>query len=92
MRIFSTELSSINTKDIDQRVKRLEQKVFNIKDDLSKFFVLGRLRTDRSAPTNSADVNDLDLLYDTIFDDPYVYYLVNNSGALEWRRVLLNSF
>lgn len=92
MQLFNRELSTNSLNDIEQRIKRLEQRANNIKNDLSKFFVLGRLRTDRGAPTNSTDVTDLDLLYDLIVTEPYLYYLIDNSGSLEWRRITLNSF
>jgi len=92
MKIFARESESFNIKDLEQRVRRLEQKLFNLKDDFSSLFVLGRLRTDRIAPTNSNDVNSLDLLYDIVIDANNIYYLINDSGSLAWRTVTINSF
>lgn len=92
MPIFPTDTTIIGTQNTEERVKRLEQRLNNVKDDLTSFFVLGRLRIDRSAPLNSTDVQGLDTLYDIVLKDNYIYYLINNSDALEWRRVALSSF
>jgi len=92
MPIFPTDTTIIGAQNIEERVKRLEQRVNNIKDDLTSFFVLGRLRIDRGAPANSNDTTSLDLLYDVIIDKDYAYYLINNAGSLEWRRTALSSF
>lgn len=92
MKIFAREQVDFDVKDLEQRVRRLEQKFFNLKDDFSSLFVLGRLRTDRIAPTNSGDVNSLDLLYDIVIDSSNIYYLINDSGSLAWRTVVINSF
>lgn len=38
-------------------------------------------------PTGSADVIDGDRVGDVSFQDDYVYYLYNNAGTAEWRRI-----
>lgn len=92
MPIFPTDTTIMGTQNLEERVKRIEQRVNNTKNDLTSFFVLGRLRIDRDAPANSADIQGSDTLYDIVLKSDYVYYLVNNSGSLEWKRVALSSF
>lgn len=92
MPIFPTDNTIIGSQNTEERIRRIEQRVNNTKDDLTSFFVLGRLRVDRVAPTNSADVQNQDILYDVVLKNDYIYYLINNAGSLEWRRVGLNIF
>ncbi len=76
----------------EQRIALLENKVRLLNDTLKFYFVQGRLRTDRTAPTSSADVQTPDLLYDRVLKDDYEYTLINNAGTLEWRRITNSSF
>lgn len=53
-------------------------------------FVLGRYRTDRTAPTSATDVVNGDLEGDYLYDATYQYTLVNAGGAIRWDRRTLN--
>lgn len=89
---FSGDTSTVTTNVIEERLKRVEQQLEFINNTLSSVFVLGRLRIDRSAPANSADVLTLDAQYDIVRDADYEYILINNGGTLEWRRISYSSF
>ncbi len=75
-----------------QRVALLEQKLQNLPISNQAYFVQGRLRTDRSAPANSADVTTQDLLYDRVLTNAFEYILINDGGTLAWRQSTLNAF
>lgn len=78
---------------IDQRITLLEDRVRNQNQVLNGFFVKGRLRTNRPIPVDSNDIIDgFDLLYDRVLTDSYEYIVINDSGALKWRRVGLSTF
>lgn len=89
---FTQGASSVAPSVIEERLKRVEQQLEFINNTLSSVFVRGRLRTDRTAPADSADVMPLDAQYDIVRTANYEYILVDNSGTLEWRRVTYNSF
>jgi hypothetical protein len=78
--------------EIEQRVVFLENQLRIINKLLQPYFLQGRLRTDRSAPANSGDVFDSDKLYDRVVDANYEYFLIDNAGTLEWRRVAITVF
>lgn len=85
--------TSYNTSDqFSQRIALLENNMRILNNTLAAYFVLGRLRTDRTAPANSADVQTPDQLYDRVVTDAYEYILINNAGSLEWRRLTASSF
>jgi hypothetical protein len=78
--------------EIEQRLVFLENQLRIINKLLQPYFLQGRLRTDRSVPANSTDVFDPDRLYDRVVTPDYEYFLIDNAGALEWRRVAITVF
>lgn len=83
---------SISAPVIEERLKRVEQQLSFLNTTLSGYFTIGRLRTDRSIPASSADVTSLDALHDIVRDANYTYVLINDTGALKWRRITMSSF
>ena len=81
-----------NQTDIEKRIKQLEFNAGNAPRTLENYFVKGRLRTERAAPSASTDVTSADKLYDIVITTSYIYTLVNDSGNLRWRRVAISSF
>lgn len=82
-----------NTANIaTQRIVGLENQVRNLNFTLVPFFLKGRLRTDRTAPANSNDIQTPDLLYDWVIKDDYAYIVVDDAGDLKWRRFALGVF
>lgn len=71
--------------DVVQFIAR--QREIDIRDwnNLQNIYVLGR-KIDR-IPSSSMDVEITDRIGDISFQDDYVYYLFNNAGTTEWRRV-----
>ncbi len=87
------KLNIFNTSDqMAQRIVLLENQMRNLSSILAAFFIKGRLRTDRTAPTSSADVETPDLLYDWVIKDDYMYLLIDDAGSLAWRRVAVGAF
>lgn len=85
--------NTFNTPDqAEQRLVFLENQNRTLNFTLKPYFLQGRLRTDRTSPTSSADVQPPDQLYDRVVDASYEYILINNSGTLEWRRVAISVF
>lgn len=89
---FTNNEGTITTNIFEERLKRVEQQIQSIVDSLSTTFLLGRLRVDRTAPVDSNDVNALDALYDIVRDENYEYILINNSGTLNWVRIIMATF
>jgi len=86
-------MSSFTTSDIEERLRRLEQQVEYLVPSLNSVYIIGRLRTDRNSPANSADiVAGVDLLYDIVRDATYEYILIDAAGTLAWRRIIMSSF
>ncbi len=82
-----------NTKDITtQRLVGVENQIRNLNFTLVPFFLKGRLRTDRTAPADSNDIETPDLLYDWVIKDDYAYLVVDDAGGLKWRRITLDVF
>lgn len=77
---------------LERRVNELERQSRNLNNTLQAFFVQGRLRTDRTAPTSSTDIQSSDQLYDVVLKNNYEYVVIDNAGVLEWRRVALSTF
>lgn len=77
---------------VEQRIVFLENQVRDLNKTLQRFFLQGRLRTDRAAPTSKTDVQPPDKLYDRVVTPTYEYVLINNSTVLEWRRVSISTF
>lgn len=75
-----------------QRIVLLENQVRNLNTSLVPFFLKGRLRTDRTAPVDSNDIQTPDLLYDWVIKDDYAYLVIDDSGDLKWRRITLDVF
>ena len=76
----------------EERLKRVEEQVRALEVLAANSAILGRLRTDRTAPTSSTDVQPPDLEYDMVRDDSYQYVLVNNAGTLNWLRWSYSTF
>ncbi len=90
---FNTIDEIFNTpEEAIRRVSLLEAQVRNLSRSLQSFYVQGRLRTDRTAPANSADVQTQDAIYDRVLTDSFEYILINNAGTLAWRQVILSAF
>lgn len=92
---FTDSQSIVNTvglNPLEIRIKRIEQQLETLVPFLEALYVKGRLRTDRIAPTNSADVNEFDILYDIVRDEDFEYILIDDSGALAWRRIIMSVF
>lgn len=77
---------------IEQRLVFLEDQLRSLNNTLNAFFLKGRLRTDRTAPANSADVQVSDQLYDVVYTPTLAYVLINNAGTLAWRSIILSAF
>lgn len=77
---------------LEERIRRLEEEVREINNRWYNSFIIGRLRTDRTAPTDSADVQPPDLLYDVVRDTSYQYVLINDGGTLTWLRWAYSTF
>lgn len=84
--------NNIAMNQLAERIKRLEQQFEYITPTLDALYVKGRLRLDRMAPANSADVNSFDILYDIVRDADYEYVLIDDSGNLRWRRITMSAF
>ena len=90
---FSALDASFNsTEEAIRRVALVESQLRNLSQSLRAFYIQGRLRTDRIAPVNSADVLEQDAIYDRVLSPTFEYVLINNAGTLEWRRIILNAF
>lgn len=76
----------------EERLKRVEEQVRALEVLAANSAILGRLRTDRTSPTSSTDVQPPDLEYDMVRDDSYQYVLVNNAGTLNWLRWSYSTF
>jgi hypothetical protein len=77
----------------EQRLVDLENQVRDLNKILQNFFLQGRLRTDRAAPTSSTDIAaGIDKLYDRVITTTYEYILLNNAGTLQWKRVSISTF
>jgi hypothetical protein len=81
-----------NPDQIIQRIVALENQINDLNQTLNNIFVKGCLRTDRTAPTSSADVQTPDRLYDRVLKNDYEYILIDNAGALAWRRIAISVF
>jgi hypothetical protein len=78
--------------DLMRRLVFVENQINDLPISLTSSFLKGRLRTDRAAPSSSADVQSPDQLYDIVINASYIYLLIDNSGALAWRRVSISTF
>ncbi len=79
-------------EQFEQRLVFLENAMRNLTNTLPKYFLKGRLRTDRTTPTSSADVQPPDQIYDRVVDTTGEYLLIDNAGALEWRMITISVF
>lgn len=59
-------------------------------ENLPSRFISGRSVS--RVPSSSADVLVTDRIGDASYDNQYVYYLIDNAGTAEWRRINLHSF
>lgn len=60
-------------------------------NNLPNRFISGR-SVGRAVPVDSFDVLATDRVGDVLHDHQYVYYLIDNAGSIEWRRINLHSF
>lgn len=83
---------------LEERVKRLEEQQAAWGNRFFNTFMIGRLRTDRTAPTSSTDVQTPDMIYDVVRQNvittgvAYQYTLINNAGTLVWVRTIMSSW
>ncbi len=89
---FIDYISPISSSIIEERVRRLESQVINLENRQANNYLLGRLRFDRTAPVNSADVQTPDALYDVVYTPTFVYILINSSGTLTWVQYAVTTF
>lgn len=80
-----------------QEVKEQLRQIVNLRKDdittisqLPQVFVLGRKVG--KIPTDSADVVPEDKVGDFNVDASFAYYLIDNAGSPEWRRVAVGAF
>ena len=91
--MFEIPKKSFNPSyQLQQRVVLLENQLRILNNTLQRYFVAGRLRTDRTAPVDSNDVQPPDQLYDRVLTADYEYILINDANDLKWRRIALNTF
>lgn len=67
-------------------VSRLRSDDVREMDNLKTKYIVGRLRTDRTAPASATDVQEPDKLYDVVRTSTYEYVLIDVSGTLKWSR------
>mgnify|MGYP001617386430 CR=1 FL=1 len=84
--------NNVAMNQLAERVKRLEQQLEYLPSTLDALYIKGRLRTDRMAPANSADVNTFDILYDIVRDTDFEYILIDDGGDLRWRQIIMSAF
>jgi len=90
---FNTIDQSFNTiEEAIRRIALLEAQMRQLSRSLTSFYIKGRLRNDRVAPVNSADVQAQDAIYDRVLTATFEYILIDNAGTLAWRRIVLNAF
>lgn len=90
---FNTIDNTFNTtEEAIRRIAVLESQFRNLSRSLTAFYIKGRLRTDRVAPANSADVQAQDAIYDRVLDANFEYILIDNAGTLAWRQITLSAF
>jgi aromatic ring hydroxylase len=90
---FTDSPSLLGNDILETRVRRVEENLQFLQNQLANTYFLGRLRVDRTTgPANSADVHPGDKLYDVIRDTNYEYVLINDAGTLAWRRISYSAF
>lgn len=90
---FTDNPSLLGNEIAEVRLRRVEEELQFLRNQLYNTYFIGRLRTDRTTgPANSADVNATDKVYDVIRDANYEYVLINNGGTLAWRRITYSAF
>lgn len=86
-------LGSSDPEDIARVVRDLvrtrEQDIIDF-NNLPNRFISGR--SVGRVPTSSSDVLATDRVGDASYDNQYIYYLIDNAGTAEWRRINLHSF
>ncbi len=75
---------------LQSTTRRLEEEALRRDADLKNKVVIGRYRTDRTAPISSNDVQTPDKEGDIVRDGGYEYIVVNDSGTLKWARIALD--
>lgn len=79
----------------EQRIALLEDQVRQLTNTiiLKDSFIAGRLRTDRTPPTTSSDVQTPDRFNDQVFMSNYLFICnTDNSDNLQWVNIPLNTF
>lgn len=88
---YINQIPITGTSIIEERLKRVEQQLSNSSNFLNSH-TLGTLRTDRTAPASSTDVQAPDKLYDIVRVYPYEYILINIAGTATWVRITMSTF
>jgi hypothetical protein len=73
-----------------QYIVRLRQDDVNAYNNLNNQFISGR-KVGR-IPSGSSDVIDGDVIGDFNVNATYAYFLIDNAGTAEWRRVAVGSW
>ena len=82
-----------NAKELPRIVRFIQQERKNDVNDftnLNNRFISGRKVA--RIPSSSADVIRGDVVGDFNVTDTYAYFLIDNSGTAEWRRVAVGSW
>lgn len=75
----------------------IQEEIDKFRDEMRAYYVIGRLRLDRTAPTGNGDVQPSDREGDVVreYDSGgatyYEYTLVNEDGTLKWGRATLDT-
>lgn len=86
------------TDQYERRIISLENEVRNLSISLSRYYLSGRLRVDRTAPADSDAVTaGIDFLYDRIVTSSYEYILIpitqmDLSIKAQWVRIGVSTF
>lgn len=90
---FTDNPSLLGNEISEVRLRRVEEDLLFVRNQLDNSYFIGRLRVDRTtAPASSSDVNATDLLYDVIRTTTNEYVLINNGGTLAWRSISYSAF
>lgn len=80
------------SNDLQRKVEKVADDLETLTISLKSQYMRGRIRTDRTAPINSSDVQTPDKIYDVVYTATDMYVLINNSGTLAWRNISLGVF
>ncbi len=83
-------LTDKDVRDQLQQITHIRKDDITFINNLTSIFVGGRKVG--KIPSASNDVASTDRIGDQNYDENYLYILINNSGAAEWRRASLGSW